>query len=129
MKYLCRLNCLIFSQIITKHYFPLLFILSLTFNVDSVTCIVVAHLHTKNYEMNRMILKIEVQAQKRSFILNSPCLLSGFATSASKQGLFLEQWGPEKKYHELRNRFFDLVQTDRKKTLSGQMQKEGHILQ
>ncbi len=74
--------------------------------------------------MNRVILKIEVQAQKRSFILNSPCLLSGLRPLLQSRDCFRSGEGPEKKYHELRNRFFDLVQTDRKKRCQGKCKRK-----
>lgn len=81
-------------------------------------------MHTKNYEINSMILKIEVQAQKRSFILNSPCLLSGLRPLLQSRVCFWSGEGPDKKYHELCNRFSDLVQTDRKKRCQGKCKRK-----
>lgn len=81
-------------------------------------------MHTKNYEINSMILKIEVQAQKRSFILNSPCLLSGLRLLLQSRVCFRSGEGPKKKYHELCNRFSDLVQTDRKKRCQGKCKRK-----
>lgn len=77
--------------------------------------------------MNRKILKIEVQAQKRSFILNSPCLHSGLQPLLQSSVCFQSGEGLEKKHHELCNRFFDLVQPDRKNTFRPKAKERSHI--